>query len=201
MKTFRQYYVVWAARAGLCLLWIAILAVNARNPAIWLPDRAPLMIALDVIVLPALALLMVALAAEVLLEEGVRGRMQERTRALLVWAPRVLGLLLCAFLSVFALDVFGRGLGLWQTIGALLVHLAPTLALAALLVASWRWEWLGAAAFGLFGLWTLANNLGGPVPLAVLLLVSVTPLLIAALLALAWVYRRETHAVRRIVTR
>ena len=53
----------------------------------------------------------------------------------LFWLPRVLSALFAAFISLFALDVFGAGYGLWETIWALFVHLIPTwLILAALAI-------------------------------------------------------------------
>lgn len=199
MKLHRLVLVDWGTRAALAIVWVALLAVNTADPMIWNPERGILPILLDVLVLPALALLMVAVAAEALVEERRHGAMRPRTRAILVWLPRALGILFCAFMSLFALDVFGMGLGFWQTLGALLIHLAPVLIVAALLAASWRWEWLGAVAFGAFGLWTLSFTAGGVMPFAVLLLVSITPLLLAGLFALAWVFRAETHARRNVV--
>jgi hypothetical protein len=71
---------------------------------------------------------------------------------LLFWAPRVLCILLIAFVSMFALDVFGEGLGIWGTLVALTIHLIPSLIMVALLALAWRWEWIGTAAFGLIGI-------------------------------------------------
>jgi hypothetical protein len=52
----------------------------------------------------------------------------------LFWTPRVLGVLFVAFLSLFALDVFGEGYGLGGTILALVMHLIPALLVLAALV-------------------------------------------------------------------
>lgn len=65
----------------------------------------------------------------------------------LFWAPRALSILIIAFVSAFALDVFGEQHGLWRTLLALAIHLIPSFILILLLAISWRWEWLGAAAF------------------------------------------------------
>ncbi len=70
---------------------------------------------------------------------------------LLYWAPRVLGILIAVFLSMFALDVFGEGKGFWGTTLALLMHLIPTFILIAVLVVSWRWEWMGGILFIVLG--------------------------------------------------
>jgi len=41
--------------------------------------------------------------------------MGKRSRGVLHWAPRVLGLLFPLFVALFALDVFGQGQGFWRT--------------------------------------------------------------------------------------
>jgi glycerol-3-phosphate acyltransferase PlsY len=66
---------------------------------------------------------------------------------LLLWSPRVVGIAVCAFLSVFALDAFGGGKGLAQALPDFAAHVAPTLVLLAIVGISWRYEWVGAIAF------------------------------------------------------
>jgi hypothetical protein len=62
-----------------------------------------------------------------------------RTQArLLLWSPRVLGIGFGVFVSLFALDVFSEGLGVWQTALALLIHLIPTAILVAVLLIAWH---------------------------------------------------------------
>lgn len=108
----------------------------------------------------------------------------------LYWAPRALGVLLAIFVSLFALDVFGAGYGVWQTVLALLTHLVPTGAVLLALAIAWRLEWAGAILFAALGLvavwrgghpWPVRLVLGGPL------------LLIAALFLAGWLHRRE-HA-------
>ncbi len=62
-------------------------------------------------------------------------------RTLLLWGPRVLGVLVALFLGIFALDAVEEGPL------AFLVHLAPTLLLLLVVALSWRWEWIGGAVF------------------------------------------------------
>ena len=64
------------------------------------------------------------------------------------WAPRLLTIAFLAFLSLFALDVFGTGRGFWWTLQAFLVHMIPMFVLAGVLALAWRWEWVGALVFG-----------------------------------------------------
>ena len=66
---------------------------------------------------------------------------------ILHWAPRVLGIVLAAFISIFALDVFGEGYGFWGTLLALIMHLVPTFLIVGALLAGWRWEWPGGVLF------------------------------------------------------
>ncbi len=63
------------------------------------------------------------------------------------WAPRVLGILQILFISLFAFDVFDLGLGFWQTMGALLMHLIPSFVVLAILVLGWWRPLLGAIGF------------------------------------------------------
>jgi hypothetical protein len=71
-----------------------------------------------------------------------------QSHRVLFWAPRALCILMIAFVSVFALDVFQEVQGFWQTLAALAVHLIPTFVMVAALAVAWRWEWLGAVFFG-----------------------------------------------------
>lgn len=111
---------------------------------------------------------------------------------MLYWAPRALCIVFALFLSLFALDVFEEGKGFWNTALALLMHLIPTFLLLALLVLSWRREWIGGILFPLLGVlyvWWSWNK-----PFAVfstLLLMSGPLLLTGALFLLNWHYRSK----------
>ena len=76
------------------------------------------------------------------------------------WTPRVLGVLFAAFLSIFALDVFGEGYGFWGTILALVMHLIPTLVVLVVLTIAWRWEVAGGILFIALGAWYLLDTWG-----------------------------------------
>ena len=116
--------------------------------------------------------------------------MSTSKRRLLFWSPRVLGILFAAFISLFALDVFGFGLSLADTIRAFLIHLVPTYIIVIVLVIACRREWVGAALFaalailyvawgwGLFH-WTAYAVIAGPL------------LLLAILFLLNWLHRKE----------
>lgn len=70
-----------------------------------------------------------------------------RTWATLVmWAPRVAGLLMAAFLAIFALDAF-EGRSVLAAIPAFAIHLIPSFLVLAVVAIAWKFEWVGAAAF------------------------------------------------------
>lgn len=78
--------------------------------------------------------------------------MTERVKKILFWTPRVLGILIAIFISLFALDVFIEGYSFWETIMALLMHLIPTVIFLVILGIAWRWERIGGILFILLGL-------------------------------------------------
>ena len=98
-------------------------------------------------------------------------------------------MLYAAFLSMFALDVFGEGCGFWRTILALMVHLIPTgLLLVALLIA-WRWEWAGALMFvGLGALYSARVFHHHP---GWILTIAGPLFLVGVLFLIDWLLRRE----------
>ena len=116
--------------------------------------------------------------------------MNKPTRRILYWTPRVLGILMAAFVSLFALDVFSEGLGFWQTLLALLIHLIPVYIIIIILVLAWRREWVGAVFFLALALfhviwgwgrfhWSAYLGLDGPL------------VLLSLLFLLNWIHRRK----------
>ncbi|MBP7572250.1 MAG: hypothetical protein KBA95_19520 [Acidobacteria bacterium] len=73
--------------------------------------------------------------------------MHDPTRDVLTWTPRVLGILVSAFLAVFALDVFDGSRAILPTLLAFVIHAAPSIVLLATVIAAWRYPWVGAVAF------------------------------------------------------
>jgi hypothetical protein len=81
-------------------------------------------------------------------------------RNLLHWTPRVLGVAYAAFISLFAMDVWGMGGDFWDQLAGFLIHLMPTYIIIAALIVAWRRPRLGgvlflllATAFALFFGW------------------------------------------------
>jgi len=113
---------------------------------------------------------------------------------LLFWSPRILCIGFAIFVSLFALDVFGEGLGFWQTGQALLIHLLPTAVLAVVLAVAWRWEWVGAVllavAGALYAIKVLPQHPSWAASIALPLLV------IAGLFLANWLKRSELRTTR-----
>lgn len=65
------------------------------------------------------------------------------------WAPRVLSFAFAAFLSLFALDVFGEGRDALGTIAALAVHLVPVYVVLLTLWIAWKHEWAGTIVYAM----------------------------------------------------
>jgi hypothetical protein len=113
--------------------------------------------------------------------------------ACLYWAPRVLALLFALFVGLFALDVFSLGYGVWETAGALLIHLLPTWLLLIALAVAWRWERAGAFLFfGLALLYVLA--FGGDFDWQSYLIMAGPPALIGLLFLADQHYRARRQA-------
>ena len=104
--------------------------------------------------------------------------------------PRILGILLALFVSVFALDVFGMRFGPWETFLALLIHLVPTAAILLALAIAWRWPLAGGILF--LGLGTLYIVMAlGKFPWSVIALLSGVPYLLGVLFFWDWWTKAE----------
>lgn len=116
--------------------------------------------------------------------------MKPSLKRILVWMPRILGILFALFVSIFALDVFGAGYGFWETILALLIHLIPVFILLIGLAIAWRWAWVGAVIFLGFSAWYLVM-FGERFPWSVYAIMAGPPLLVGLLFLINWLYRAE----------
>lgn len=79
--------------------------------------------------------------------------MNKKLPRVLYWTPRVVSIMFIAFISLFALDVFGGIEPWWAQVIGFFIHLVPTFVLILGLLIAWRWEWFGATAFIGFGIW------------------------------------------------
>jgi len=74
--------------------------------------------------------------------------MSSHLNGLLTWAPRLVGIAVCLFLAMFALDAFDGG-PLTETLPAFAIHLLPAAIVGVVVAVAWRIPWVGAAGFGL----------------------------------------------------
>ena len=117
--------------------------------------------------------------------------MKRSVKRLVFWTPRILCIVYTVFVSLFALDVFGEGNGLGQTVLALLMHLIPTAVIVVVLAVSWRREWLAAVVFIAAGVLYLFSNLEH---LDWVLVISGPLWLIGIFFLVNWLFRRELRA-------
>jgi hypothetical protein len=117
--------------------------------------------------------------------------MTKRSGKLLLWSPRILGILVCLFLSLFALDAFGGGKTFIQALPDFAIHVAPMLILLAVVGVSWRREWVGGLVFtGLaVGYAYLARHHLPWIPT-----ISGPLLVVGVLFFWSWAHHRELHA-------
>ncbi len=80
-------------------------------------------------------------------------------KKLLLWAPRVLGILFTLFLMMFSLDVFELEASFWELVGGFLIHSIPAFILAAIVAIAWKRPIIGAVGFlladGFYIIWMI----------------------------------------------
>jgi hypothetical protein len=119
-----------------------------------------------------------------------QGTVDRRLARLIYWSPRIAGILIILFVSMFALDVFEEGLSLGEMLLGFLMHMLPSIAMAIVLALAWRWEWVGFVTFLFAGLFFLRVMLFNPMRgLGMFLLFSGPMFLIAVLFGVNWRWR------------
>ena len=121
-----------------------------------------------------------------------QGGIGKRMASFLYLTPRICGILVAVFTGLFALDVFEMPGTIWEKLLAFVIHAAPAIFMIVLLVLAWRWEWVGALAFGAAALFMLRTVIGGwQFNFGNLLLFVLPMALIASLFWLNWRWRQE----------
>jgi hypothetical protein len=78
------------------------------------------------------------------------------TVAILHWTPRILCLLTILIIGMFAMDSFSSDRNIWQNLGALMIHLLPSITLLVFLLIAWKWELPGGIILIVLGLaWSI----------------------------------------------
>jgi hypothetical protein len=111
---------------------------------------------------------------------------------LLLWSPRLLGVLVSLFVGLFAIDAFGRGKPFLEALPDFGIHLIPAFVLLALVGAFWRREWIGGVAF--IGLAVLYAITTGRSHLDWMVVISCPLLIVGALFLWSWLHHSELHA-------
>ena len=117
--------------------------------------------------------------------------MNQLTKRILWWTPRILSILFILLISLFALDVFGEGYNFWETALALFIHLTPTIVLIIILLLAWRWEWIGTLAFIGAGIFYLLAAKGQY--WSAYLIIAGIPILIGILFLVGWLVKRKSE--------
>ena len=108
--------------------------------------------------------------------------MNKNMKKFIYWLPRILVILFIAFISIFALDVFGE-YQFPEVLLALFMHLIPSFVLITVLIIAWKWELIGGlffialAIFSIFFFKTLTDPI-------VFLIISLPAILIGILFIL-----------------
>ena len=86
-------------------------------------------------------------------------------RTALIWAPRILILLVAAFFLLMASDIFSEGYSVGGMLLGFLMHNIPTIIFVAVLILTWNRPKWGGLAFAILGFITIFffDTLEGPV--------------------------------------
>jgi hypothetical protein len=107
---------------------------------------------------------------------------------LLFWLPRIGGILIAVFISIFAMDIFNEQTAFWNTALALGVHLIPSAILIVVVLVAWKWEWVGSIAYMALAILYIITA-WGRFPFSVYLIIAGPLLLNGLLFLLSWKYR------------
>ena len=122
--------------------------------------------------------------------------MSRSAARLLFWSPRILAIAFAIFIGLFALEAFNEVHGVWRTALAFSIDLVPALILVAVLVAAWRWEWIGAVVFGLLAAWYSWTALHRHFHWSIFLAIPLPLLVIAGLFLANWMERAKLRTAR-----
>jgi len=94
-------------------------------------------------------------------QQKTNGQLSDRMTRLVYLIPRIAGIIIAIFISLFALDVFEMGGTIWQKISGFIIHAAPALIFGLILFFAWKRPLIGAIVFGLGAVYFLRFILFG----------------------------------------
>ena len=163
----------------------------AGDSALWQMIVSGILLSIPLILFYGLIYVLVMAARQ----RRSQGTVDRRLAKLIYWSPRIAGILIILFVSMFAFDVFVEGLTLGEMLLGFLMHMLPSIAMAIVLALAWRWEWVGFVTFLLAGLFFLRAMLFNPMQgLGMFLLFSGPMFLIALLFGANWRWRNELRS-------
>ena len=112
---------------------------------------------------------------------------------LLLWSPRILGIVVSVFIGLFALDAFSPAKPIQEALPDFFVHLIPAATVLALVIMAWRWEWIGGLAF--LGLAVIYSLIVGREHADWALVISGPLLILGALYFWSWQHRRLIRTI------
>jgi hypothetical protein len=114
-----------------------------------------------------------------------------RKYLLLLWSPRILGIALSVFLSLFASDAFEPGKPPARALADFAIGLAPAAGVLAIVVLSWRRPLIGGVAFVFLA---AAYALAVRYRLGWILVISGPLLTVGVLFLWSWRHRQQFNA-------
>jgi len=193
MNNSSQKLAAWVSRIVFGILFAVTLGMIVWDAVAMNPNPGDVAVTAALLAVP---LLLIFFALDVLVEsieqKVMTDHLSPRLAGVLRWTPRIGVLIFAAFMSLFALDVFGQGSSLWETTIGLMMHLIPTALLLVVLLMAWRWPWIGGVAFLLVaGLFVLQFGGGWGDQWSLYLLFVGTPTLMGALFLANWWLRDD----------
>jgi hypothetical protein len=110
---------------------------------------------------------------------------------LMLWSPRVLGIMVALFLALFALDVFQPGKSFMEVLPAFLIHIRWSLVLLVVVAVAWKWEWVGGLVFVSLAAYYAARM---PRHLDWIAIIAGPLVIVGLLFLLSWRHHAELHA-------
>jgi hypothetical protein len=176
-----QWATVWGVRLTVIVAVAAYIWELVREARAGLSPFEALPLQL-VLACPTILLLVLGAVA---VQQQLLGGMTRRVRRLVFWVPRIALLAFAAFISLFALDMFGAGYAPLELLLGLLIHLIPTGVLLVAAALAWRHPWVGAIACTGWAAWYLSMTWGQSA-VSIYALMAGAPLLVGLLFALDW---------------
>ena len=151
MPNLKSKYINW--------LYIVVLVVLYLVSLYWLgfehlnnPDEPAGTVVLNLFLISIPLILLfgsIGLILFSLRQKTLEGEIKPPLSKIIYYTPRIAGLLMIIFVSLFALDVFVPGIPFWKQVLGFVVHAAPAIILAILMIFAWKRPVIGFVIFGL----------------------------------------------------